>query len=119
MTDAAGEAPAPQTDGVDVVKATGLSPRTITLLLLLVVYISNYADRQILNVLAVQIMADMQISKSAFGLLSGLSFALFYATLGIPKSASQDEVKKASGSSPPPALASASARPVEARRRTR
>ncbi len=65
--------------------ATGrLSARNFTLLLLLVVYISNYADRQILNVLAVQIMEEMQISKSAFGLLSGISFALFYATLGIP-----------------------------------
>lgn len=62
----------------------GLSPRSFTLLLLLLVYISNYADRQILNVLAVQIMEDLQIGKTAFGFLSGLSFALFYATLGIP-----------------------------------
>ena len=84
MTEATAGAPAPQPEGVHVVKASVLSPRTISLLLLLVVYISNYADRQILNVLAVQIMEDMQISKSAFGLLSGLSFALFYATLGIP-----------------------------------
>lgn len=84
MTDAAGGASPPQTEGVHVVKAGIWSPRTFTLVLLLVVYISNYADRQILNVLAVQIMEEMQISKSAFGLLSGLSFALFYATLGIP-----------------------------------
>lgn len=61
-----------------------LSTRNITLLLLLVVYISNYADRQILNVLAVQIMDDLKINNAAFGFLSGLSFALFYATLGIP-----------------------------------
>lgn len=61
-----------------------LSPRNVTLLLLLVVYISNYADRQILNVLAVQIKADLQINNTAFGFLSGLSFAIFYATLGIP-----------------------------------
>lgn len=58
--------------------------RRYVLLLLLVVYISNYADRQIVNVLAVQIMGDLQISKTAFGFLSGLAFALFYATLGIP-----------------------------------
>lgn len=61
-----------------------LSPRNVTLLLLLVVYISNYADRQILNVLAVQIKADLEINNTAFGFLSGLSFAIFYATLGIP-----------------------------------
>lgn len=61
-----------------------LASREFALLLLLIVYISNYADRQILNVLAVQIMGDLQISKTAFGFLSGLAFALFYATLGIP-----------------------------------
>jgi predicted MFS family arabinose efflux permease len=61
-----------------------LSARSFALLLLLVVYISNYADRQILNVLAKQIMDDLQIGNAAFGFLSGLSFAIFYATLGIP-----------------------------------
>jgi MFS family permease len=89
MTDAAGGGATPQPDQTTAATASvatsrGLSPRTMALLLLLVVYISNYADRQILNVLAVQIMADLEISKTAFGFLSGLSFALFYATLGIP-----------------------------------
>lgn len=60
------------------------SARTFTLVLLLVVYISNYADRQILNILQVQIMDELKIGNAAFGFLSGLSFALFYATLGIP-----------------------------------
>ena len=41
--------------------------RYFALGLLLVVYISNYADRQILNVLAKQIMEDLQLSKTAFG----------------------------------------------------
>jgi len=60
------------------------SARNFALVLLLIVYISNYADRQILNVLAVQVMADLKITKAAFGFLSGPAFALFYATLGIP-----------------------------------
>ena len=72
-------APAP-TAADSAVSAT----RYFALGLLLAVYISNYADRQILNVLAKQIMEDLQISKTAFGLLAGPAFALFYATLGIP-----------------------------------
>ncbi|MEQ1755674.1 MAG: MFS transporter [Micropepsaceae bacterium] len=94
MTEATGGASPPQSDAVHVVKAGFMSPRTFTLVLLLIVYISNYADRQILNVLAVQIMQDMQISKSAFGFLSGLSFALFYATLGIPIAVLADRVSR-------------------------
>jgi len=84
MTDGAGEvAPQPQTATVEAAKPF-VSARSFMLLLLLIVYISNYADRQILNVLAVQIMDDLKIGNAAFGFLSGLSFALFYATLGIP-----------------------------------
>lgn len=94
MTEETGEPTVPNAASVQVVRAAGLSPRNMTLLLLLVVYISNYADRQILNVLAVQIMQDLQISKSAFGLLSGLSFAIFYATLGIPIAVLADRVSR-------------------------
>jgi MFS family permease len=71
-----------------------VSAKTFTLLLLLVVYITNYADRQILNVLQVQIMDDLQIGNAAFGFLSGLSFALFYATLGIPIAMLADRISR-------------------------
>lgn len=74
-------APAPSAPATSTISN---SARTIALILLLVVYISNYADRQILNVLAKQIMEDLQLSKTAFGLLAGPTFALFYATLGVP-----------------------------------
>jgi sugar phosphate permease len=80
--------PAPSVDGI------ARSARNLALTLLLVVYISNYADRQILNVLAVQIMGDMHISKTAFGFLSGLAFALFYATLGIPIAMLADRISR-------------------------
>lgn len=65
-----------------------------TLFILLLVYISNYADRQILNVLAVQIMEDLKIGKTEFGFLSGLAFAVFYATLGIPIAMLADRVSR-------------------------
>lgn len=81
MTDTTGAEP--QTPTVQA-KPPFVSAKTFTLLLLLVVYISNYADRQILNIMQVQIMEDLKIGNAAFGFLSGLSFALFYATLGIP-----------------------------------
>jgi MFS family permease len=85
MTDGTGAASEPQAAAPIPAQAKPLvSARSFMLILLLVVYISNYADRQILNVLAVQIMADLKIGNTEFGFLSGLSFALFYATLGIP-----------------------------------
>jgi predicted MFS family arabinose efflux permease len=54
------------------------------LLLLLVVYISNYADRMILSVLMPAIKAEFQVSDAAMGFLAGTAFAIFYATLGVP-----------------------------------
>jgi predicted MFS family arabinose efflux permease len=86
MTDGTGAASEPQATAAPAPTQAKplISARSFMLILLLVVYISNYADRQILNVLAVQIMADLKIGNAAFGFLSGLSFALFYATLGIP-----------------------------------
>jgi predicted MFS family arabinose efflux permease len=54
------------------------------LVLLLVVYISNYADRMILSVLMPAIKAEFQASDTAMGFLAGTAFAIFYATLGVP-----------------------------------
>lgn len=45
---------------------------------------SNYLDRNVISVLLEQIKAEFQVSDTMLGLLSGLSFALLYATLGIP-----------------------------------
>jgi MFS family permease len=51
---------------------------------LTVIYVSNFLDRQILSILMQPIKEDMQLSDTALGFLSGIAFALFYATLGIP-----------------------------------
>src|ERR1700682_6325949 len=85
------EAAPPPAAGMD---GAAQSARNFALTLLLIVYISNYADRQILNVLAVQIMGDLHITKTAFGFLSGLAFALFYATLGIPIAMLADRISR-------------------------
>ncbi len=54
------------------------------LLVLLVVYIFNFLDRQIVNILAEPIGRDLKLSDTQLGLMTGLAFALFYTVLGLP-----------------------------------
>ena len=56
----------------------------IALALLVIVYIFNFVDRQILSVLAEEIKADLNISDSDLGFLFGTAFAVFYSIFGIP-----------------------------------
>ena len=58
--------------------------RYLVLGILTTVYISNFVDRQVINVLAQYIIQDLEISDGQFGMLSGLAFALIYTTLSIP-----------------------------------
>lgn len=51
---------------------------------LVMVYIFNFIDRQILAILAESIKLDLGLSDTQLGLLSGVAFGIFYATLGIP-----------------------------------
>jgi MFS family permease len=53
-------------------------------LLLFLAYVINYIDRQIVTILQEPIKADLNLSDTQLGLMTGLSFALFYATLGVP-----------------------------------
>lgn len=52
--------------------------------LLVVVYVLNFLDRQILSILAERIKADLQLSDAQIGFLYGTAFAVFYALFGIP-----------------------------------
>lgn len=51
---------------------------------LLVVFILNFVDRSIVSILAEPIKRDLGLSDTQIGLMGGLAFALFYATLGLP-----------------------------------
>ena len=51
---------------------------------LVVVYILNFIDRQILSILAVEIKADLELTDSEMGFLGGAAFAVFYALFGVP-----------------------------------
>jgi MFS family permease len=54
------------------------------LLVLVLVYVFNFIDRQILSILAEEIKADIGISDAQIGFLYGTAFAVFYAIFGIP-----------------------------------
>lgn len=51
---------------------------------LVVVYILNFIDRQILAILAVDIKRDLGLSDGDLGFLGGAAFAVFYALFGVP-----------------------------------
>ena len=61
----------------------GRYPRYV-LLVLIIVYVFNFIDRQILSILAEEIKADLGISDADIGFLYGTAFAVFYAVFGIP-----------------------------------
>ncbi len=54
------------------------------LLVLVLVYVLNFIDRQILSILAVDIKRDLGLTDSQLGFLGGAAFAVFYALFGIP-----------------------------------
>ena len=54
------------------------------LMVLVIVYILNFIDRQILSILAVDIKADLGLTDADMGFLGGAAFAVFYALFGIP-----------------------------------
>lgn len=51
---------------------------------LLVVYILNFLDRQIVAILAEPMKQEFGLSDTQLGLLAGPAFAVFYAVLGVP-----------------------------------
>ena len=51
---------------------------------LTLVYIFNFIDRQIISVLQEPMREELGLSDTQLGLLQGLTFALFYVTMGIP-----------------------------------
>lgn len=56
----------------------------VVLAMLLVVYVFNFVDRQILAILAGPIQRDLGLSDGQLGMLGGLAFAMLYSTLAVP-----------------------------------
>jgi predicted MFS family arabinose efflux permease len=72
------------------------APRNPNLVLffLLLAYIFNFLDRQILGILAQPIKADLHLSDTQFGAVGGLAFALLYSALGVPLSFLADRTSR-------------------------
>jgi predicted MFS family arabinose efflux permease len=58
--------------------------RNYVLLMLTLVYVFNFVDRQLLVILQESIKKELDLSDTQLGLLSGFTFAIFYVTIGIP-----------------------------------
>src|SRR3546814_16719009 len=79
MTDKA--APTP---GIASPSPDGISAQTRTMLwILLSVYIFNFLDRQIVNILTEPIKDVLSLSDTPLGLLTGPAFPLLYCLLGL------------------------------------
>ncbi len=60
------------------------------LAILFVVTMLNFLDRQVISIVAEPIKRDLGLSDTQIGLMTGLSFAIFYTTLAIPLAALAD-----------------------------
>jgi hypothetical protein len=83
------------------------------LAMLLATYTISFIDRQILAILSEAIKADLQLSDTQVGLLTGFTFALFYTVFGIPWPGWRT-ARTASASSPCPAPSGACSPPCAA-----
>ena len=61
---------------------------------LVIVYVLNFIDRQILSILANDIKADLGVGDDYLGFLYGTAFAVFYALFGIPLGKLADSWKR-------------------------
>lgn len=64
--------------------AMSIPYRCYALTMLFLVYMLNFVDRQIVNILAEPIKRELGLTDWQLGSLTGLSFAIFYATLALP-----------------------------------
>ena len=64
--------------------------RRYVLWLLLLVYVVNFLDRQVINILAEPIRNDLHLADWQLGLLSGFAFGIVYTILGFPLARAAD-----------------------------
>jgi MFS family permease len=68
--------------------------RHYVLFILMSVYMLNLLDRNLMVLLLEPIRNDLHLSDTQLGLLTGIAFALFYATIGIPVARWSDRGKR-------------------------
>ena len=85
MIDPPSPSPADATGGASRPSAAaGTGYSLYVLILMTLVYITNFVDRIVLGILVGPIKSELHLSDSQLGLLGGTAFALFYTALGIP-----------------------------------
>ncbi len=62
------------------------------LFVLTAIYVFNYVDRQLMAILIEPVKLEFGISDTAIGLLSGVTFALFYTVFGFPLGRLSDRI---------------------------
>src|SRR5882757_952175 len=70
------------------------SRRWYVLFILTLVYVSNIADRYVISTLIEPIKADLHLSDTAIGFLTGTALAVFYTGMGIPLGLIADRVNR-------------------------
>lgn len=73
-----------ETEAAPVGVSVGGRSRGFILLMVTLVYVVNYLDRNILNIVLPEIKNEFHLTDFALGILSGTSFAITYATLAMP-----------------------------------
>jgi len=68
--------------------------RRYAMVVLAIVYMFNFVDRQILSILLPAIREEFQVGDTVLGLLAGTAFALFYVVLGVPVARLADRVNR-------------------------
>jgi MFS family permease len=87
-------APGPANSGETTVSSQPLAGHRITLTLLMLAYTLSMCDRMILSILFPDIKAEFGLTDTQLGLLGGISFALFYATMGLPIARLSDQYSR-------------------------
>jgi MFS family permease len=68
--------------------------RRYALWLLMLIYVVNFLDRQVINILAEPIKNDLHLADWQLGLLSGFAFGVVYTLLGFPLARAADRYNR-------------------------
>ena len=85
-----GEALVDETEAHLARPAVSAAYRRYALWLLLAIYVVNFLDRQVINILAEPIKNELHLLDWQLGLLSGFAFGLVYTLLGFPLARAAD-----------------------------